>query len=92
MAHCQTSKFISGIPCLANMDFNARIVSLDFWDASSIKSFDEAREVIHHQEVCPSVKTEQVGSENFPWSSVLELKRVSMVRYWVFDAQYICDS
>ena len=27
---------ISGIPCLANMDFNARIVSLDFWDASSI--------------------------------------------------------
>ena len=27
---------ISGIPCLANMDFNARIVSLDFWDVSSI--------------------------------------------------------
>ena len=27
---------ISGIPCLANMDFNASIVSLDFWDASSI--------------------------------------------------------
>ena len=27
---------ISGIPCLANMDLNARIVSLDFWDASSI--------------------------------------------------------
>ena len=25
---------ISGIPCLANMDFN--IVSLDFWDTSSI--------------------------------------------------------
>ena len=25
---------ISGIPCLVNMDFNARIVSLDFWDAS----------------------------------------------------------
>ena len=27
---------ISGIPCLANMDFNARIVSLDFWDTSSM--------------------------------------------------------
>ena len=27
---------ISGILCLADMDFNARIVSLDFWDASSI--------------------------------------------------------
>ena len=27
---------ISGIPCLANMDFNTRIVSLVFWDASSI--------------------------------------------------------
>ena len=27
---------ISGIECLANMDFNAGIVSLDFWDASSI--------------------------------------------------------
>ena len=27
---------ISGIPCLVNMDCNARIVSLDFWDNSSI--------------------------------------------------------
>ena len=27
---------ISGIPFLVNMDFNARIVSLDFWDGSSI--------------------------------------------------------
>ena len=27
---------IQAISCLANMDFNARIVSLDFWDTSSI--------------------------------------------------------
>ena len=27
---------ISGIQCLANMDFNARIVLLDFWETSSI--------------------------------------------------------
>ena len=27
---------ISGIPCLVNMDYNARIVSLDFWDTSGI--------------------------------------------------------
>ena len=27
---------ILGIPCLANMDFKARIASHDFWDASSI--------------------------------------------------------
>ena len=44
------------------------LVSFHFLGRQQYWYFDEVREVIHQQEVCPPVKTEQVGFENLPWS------------------------
>ena len=45
---------ISGIPCLVNMDCNARIVSLYFWDTSSIDiSMKREKKSITKRYACP---------------------------------------
>ena len=82
---------ISGIPCLVNMDCNARIVSLYFWDTSSIdiSMRREKYQSFTKRYACPLRLNESVRELAMVF---LELQRVSLVRCWVFDAQYICDS